>query len=116
MAVKLIEDVGSKNLGICFDTAQVLAALEIPSVSIHKLKNHIFHTHISDNLGSIHSNPHLTPDMGKIDWDETLKALKTIEYNYFLSLEIWELEFQKLDDEYIKGVNFLRELCNKYGI
>jgi len=116
MALKIMEDVGSNALGVCFDTAQSLISAELPSISIYKLRNHIFHTHISDNLGSLFSPRHLTPGRGRIGWDEVLKALKAVGYDYFLTLEISDEPLEMLDEVHIKGMTFLREVAEKQGI
>ena len=115
MNLKLIEDVGSENLGVCFDTAQALMAVEIPALSIHKLKDRIFHTHLSDNLGSFSRPRHLTPGRGQMDWDGILKALEDIGYDYFLSLEI-QGSAETLDEEYSKGKTFLKNAADKLNI
>ncbi len=114
MDLKLIEDVGSEALGICFDTAQVLLAVEIPAISIYKLKDRIFHAHLSDNLGSIISPRHLTPGRGRIEWGSVLKALKDVGYDSFLTLEI-SMPPEILDEEHVRGMSFLREVAKKIG-
>jgi sugar phosphate isomerase/epimerase len=115
MDLKLIEDVGSESLGVCYDTAQVLMAVEIPALSIYKLKDRIFHTHLSDNLGSFSRPRHLMPGRGQMDWDVILKALKDVGYDYFLSLEI-QTPTETLDEEYRRGMAFLKSVADKQNI
>jgi len=113
--LRLIEAVGSKYLGACYDTCHVVQAGEIPAVSVYKLGDKIFHCHISDNEGSIDSPPHMTPGRGRIDWRAVLRALKNVGYNGFLSIELIDMPNEMLDEEHLRAMTFLREMANKEG-
>ena len=76
-----------KNLGLNLDTCHVAVLNEDFSKVIRKFKDKIFHTHISDCKNSIHY--HLIPGYGEIDFGEIYSNLKEINYNGFLTAELY---------------------------
>jgi len=115
--LRLIEHVGSKVLGMNFDPSHLFPMGETPAIAILKLKDRVFHTHISDNDAS--SNVHWRPGKGKIDWVSVLKALKSVGYDYVLSVELEdapgaskpgvENASPAYDSELTKAIAFLKE-------
>ena len=76
-----------KNLGLNLDTCHVAVLNEDFSKVIHKFKDKIFHTHISDCKNSIHY--HLIPGYGEIDFVKIYSNLKEINYDGFLTAELY---------------------------
>lgn len=76
-----------KNLGLNLDTCHVEVSNENFSKVIHKFKDKIFHTHISDCKNSIHY--HLIPGYGEIDFVKIYSNLKEINYDGFLTAELY---------------------------
>ena len=76
-----------KNLGLNLDTCHVAVLNEDFSKVIHKFKDKIFHTHISDCKNSIHY--HLIPGYGEIDFEKIYSNLKEINYDGFLTAELY---------------------------
>ena len=76
-----------KNLGLNLDTCHVEVSNEEFSKVIHKFKDKIFHTHISDCKNSIHY--HLIPGYGEIDFVKIYSNLKEINYDGFLTAELY---------------------------
>ena len=76
-----------KNLGLNLDTCHVEVLNEDFSKVIHKFKDKIFHTHISDCKNSIHY--HLIPGYGEIDFEKIYSNLKEINYDGFLTAELY---------------------------
>ena len=76
-----------KNLGLNLDTCHVEVSNEDFSKVIHKFKDKIFHTHISDCKNSIHY--HLIPGYGEIDFVKIYANLKEINYDGFLTAELY---------------------------
>ena len=76
-----------KNLGLNLDTCHVEVSNEDFSKVIHKFKDKIFHTHISDCKNSIHY--HLIPGYGEIDFEKIYSNLKEINYDGFLTAELY---------------------------
>jgi sugar phosphate isomerase/epimerase len=96
---------------------------ETPAVAILRLKDRIFHTHISDNDAS--SNVHWRPGKGKIDWVSVLKALKAVGYDYVLSVELEDvpgvsrsgLDAEPIyDTELTKAIEFLKATGKEAGV
>jgi len=122
--LRLIEQVGSKALGMNFDPSHLFPMGETPAVAVLKLKGKIFHTHISDNDAS--SNAHWRPGKGKIDWVSVLKALKAVGYDYVLSIELEDVPGVSkpgvddaapvFDTELNKAMEFLREAAKEAGV
>ena len=61
---------------------------EYPPLSIHKLVGRILHVHARDTDGAL--NYSLPPGMGVLDWPEIVRALRAINYNGFISIELGE--------------------------
>jgi len=76
-----------KNLGVNFDICHAAVLGEnIPKV-IKKLGSKLFHTHISDCKNKIHY--HLIPGKGEINFKTMYKALMEINYNGYLTAELY---------------------------
>lgn len=76
-----------KNVGVNFDVCHSAVLNENIPETIVKLKNKLFHTHISDCKNRVHY--HLIPGMGKIDFNSMYNALKKIDYDGFLTGELY---------------------------
>lgn len=76
-----------KNIGLNLDTCHAAMLGENISEVIEKFGKKIFHTHISDCKNNIHF--HLLPGLGDIDFKEMRDSLKKIEYNGFLTAELY---------------------------
>ena len=124
-ALRLIEQVGSKALGVNWDSSHLFPSGETLVASILKLKNRIFHVHVADNDAL--TNCHWRPGKGKIDWKSCLKALKSIGYNYVLSLELEDAPGvispmgpedaePVFDKELVKSMKFLEEIAEGLDI
>ena len=84
--LRMIDEIGSERLGILMDTGHCNVNGEnLPQV-IASLKNVPFHIHIDDNHGD--SDSHLIPGQGNIDFDGLARALKEINYQGFISVEL----------------------------
>ncbi len=79
-------DIGHTNL-VCEDSADFIRAL-----GHDRLK--AIHLHDNDGIQDLHTLPYF----GIINWKETMKALKEIDYDGFLTFEIGEV-FSKMSDE-----------------
>lgn len=122
--LRLIEHVGSKALGMNFDPSHLFPMGETPAIAIMKLKSRVFHTHISDNDAA--SNVHWRPGKGKIDWVSVLKALKTVSYDYVLSVELEDVPGAGrpgkedadpvFDTELARAIEFLRMTAKEGGV
>lgn len=96
-AVQMIEDVGNPNFKMVLDTLACAGEMIDTPLVIRQLKNHIAHVHVNDDNKSY-------PGRGGIVWPPIFQALKEIDYQGFISTEIfvWETEPKKIASESIK--------------
>lgn len=86
-ALRLIEDVGSPNLKINLDPANLVMFGKNPINGVKKLGTHIVHTHAKDGWRRNGINEETPVGKGDVDWLAYLKALKEVNYQGFLCLE-----------------------------
>ncbi len=84
--VRLINSLGSENLGIVMDTGHCFVNKESLVDSLSMLRDIPFHIHIDDNSGL--SDDHLIPGEGRICFIPFLKALQGLDYDGFLTAEL----------------------------
>ncbi|MBM4087300.1 MAG: sugar phosphate isomerase/epimerase, partial [Planctomycetes bacterium] len=83
--VRLIDEIGSKHVGICLDTSHAhYMKIDIPG-AIRQSGHRLVATHISDNLGS--HDDHLFPCGGRIQWPPVVAALRAVGYQRLFNLE-----------------------------
>ncbi len=107
--LKIVEDVGSKNLRATFDVAHA-NTIGTPIIDfIDELGPLIKHVHVSDNIGF---NNHLPIGVGNIDYRAVLSRLIKNDYKGFLIIEGWipndPDQFIKLSRDKLK--NLLKDL------
>jgi len=85
--LKLVWEINSQKLGICFDTSHANLAENVCDV-VKKFKDWIINLHVSDNLGS--SDDHNIPGTGSINWQIFVNTLKSINYKGVFMLELLE--------------------------
>ena len=83
--LKLIEDINSPHLKLCFDTGHAHLLGEDLGNSIRKAGEKLKALHVHDNFGD--KDAHLPPYDGSIDWGEVAEALFDIGYNGVINLE-----------------------------
>jgi sugar phosphate isomerase/epimerase len=85
-ALRLLEHVDSKAMGVNFDPSHTFPVGDFPNISVYRLGKHIKHCHVSDNDGV--TNVHWRPGLGKIDWVAMFQALKDVGYDGVISIEL----------------------------
>ncbi|MBL8839517.1 MAG: sugar phosphate isomerase/epimerase [Alphaproteobacteria bacterium] len=132
-ALRLLEHVGSKAVGINFDPSHTFPVGDFPNVTVYRLGKRILHCHVSDNDGV--TNVHWRPGMGKIDWVAMFQALKDIGYDGTISVELEDVpgvsrgpnstapgvyRHPTATDEFVAetvaGMNYLKGICKDIGI
>ncbi|MEM2083920.1 MAG: sugar phosphate isomerase/epimerase [Nitrososphaerota archaeon] len=111
--LNLIKTINSKNLGLVFDTAHFFVQKEILPIALEKLKDNVFLIHLADNDGC--NDYHWAPGKGKIDWENFLKAVKKINYNRFLNIDVAG-KYEDIAKEINDGKNYILKLANKIDI
>jgi len=85
--LKLVWEINSQKLGICFDTSHANLAENICEV-VKKFKDWVISLHVSDNRGS--SDDHNIPGKGNINWQAFVNTLNLIDYKGVFMLELLE--------------------------
>lgn len=89
--INLISSFDTKYLGLNFDVGHFFCVNEDPALLIRSLKDHIFHIHLEDiSANRIHQ--HLIPGKGAIDFVNIFKALDSIDYDGFVTVELYPYE------------------------
>ena len=83
--LRLVKDIDSPYLKVCFDVGHAHVMGESISESIKMLGDHLKILHVHDNDGE--DDKHLPPYYGNIDWAEFAEALYEIGFEGVLSLE-----------------------------
>lgn len=101
-ALQLAEDTGESNVKVMFDTIHALYRNEVPSDYVYRMKDKLHHVHISDN-------DRLPPGQGYGNFDTVLKALKEIDYQGYLTMEVG-FHTRKADPDWYAqtSIDFLR--------
>ena len=131
-ALRLIEKVESEALCINFDPSHLFPVGDFPNISIYQLGSKIRHLHVSDNDAV--TNVHWRPGQGKMDWKEMFIALKEVEYDGVISIELEDVPGVSRGGESVPGVyrnavatdgfakesvlgmEYLKDICNQVGI
>jgi sugar phosphate isomerase/epimerase len=122
--LRLFEHVDSPALGANFDPSHLFPCGDLPQVAVYELGDRIFHCHFSDNDGT--SNAHWRPGRGKIDWAQTLVALKEVGFDGVISIELEDVPDRanssmvtagpRFDYENTESTAYLRELAAKHHV
>lgn len=78
----------SPMLGLNFDIGHFFCVRDEPAPTVHKLKDHIRHVHLED-IAATRVHHHLIPGEGVIDFGGTLKALKDVGYDGWVTVELY---------------------------
>jgi protein FrlC len=84
--LRMIEEMGSDQLGILLDTGHASVNGEDLAQAVLSLRGVPLHIHIDDNDGA--SDAHLVPGDGEIDFAPFVRALREIGYTGFVSAEL----------------------------
>ena len=81
--IRLVDELGQ---GICWDTGHGNISMQPQAKALRKIGRRLRLVHINDNFGE--DDVHLAPFLGKINWQEVMKALGEIRYEGSLNLEV----------------------------
>src|SRR5712692_357018 len=116
-AVRLVEEAGSSNIGILFDTFHANVEEKDVAAAYRLCGRHLKHVHTCENDRGV-------PGTGHVDWHGVFAAFKEIGYDGWLTIEsfnstikelaaataIWRDLAPSLDDIAFEGVAFLKRL------
>jgi fructoselysine 3-epimerase len=80
-AIEMMEEVNKPNVKLMFDTFHVLYRKEVSSDYIYRMGKDLRHMHISDNN-------RLPPGQGRGDFVSVINALKDIDFDGYLTMEL----------------------------
>jgi protein FrlC len=108
-ALQLAEQSGMDNVKVMFDTFHALYRNEVSSDYVYRMKDKLHHVHIADS-------DRLPPGQGRCDYDAVLRALKDINYDGYLSMEVGFHARQSEPDWYAKtSIAYLKEKLKEIG-
>ena len=98
IAKAVIEGISSNNFKILYDSAHAnVLSQGKPVETIKEFKGKIGHVHLSDNdrgrydiLGGTFSSKHMEIGKGNLDIKAILDALKDINYDGWIQIDVWE--------------------------
>ena len=89
--IELVDTINDPAVGICIDTGHAnVSGIHVGSF-IRMAGDRLKATHIDDNNRD--GDTHLPPFMGSVDWADTMKALKDINYQNDFSFELGSHRF-----------------------
>ena len=87
--LRLVDRVGSNNMGVLLDTGHALYAKEDLPTTVEKLNSKLFHVHVDDCYGDWDDD--LVP--GAVhDFTEFFRALRRIDYEGYVGLDIYPMQ------------------------
>ena len=107
---RLCEHLGTRTLGLNFDTGHAWASKENLYLIPAKLGRQIIGTHLCDNFG--YENLSLAPGAGSIDWPQVIKALIAAGYRGSFDIEI-ACRKEDVTRQYSEGRTFIATLLNR---
>lgn len=105
---KIIEEVGSKNLGVCFDPANVVGDKDTLEGAVDNLKHHIRLAHAKDVTLAPDGKPTYPPaGKGSLDYKRIFELLDPIPTcNHII------IEYVRTPDEATETISFLKPFCD----
>jgi protein FrlC len=102
-ALLLAEQTGESNVKVMFDTFHALYRSEVPSDYVYRMKDKLHHVHIADT-------DRLPPGQGQGNFHTVLQALKDIDYQGYLALEVGFTSRKGDPDWYAQtSLNYLKD-------
>lgn len=103
-ALELIRETGQDNVGVMFDTYHALYRNEVSADYIRTMGAQLVHVHASDT-------DRLPPGEGAVDWVGFMQALKDIDYQGHVTMEIGFNTRAAEPDRYARqALSFLKNL------
>jgi sugar phosphate isomerase/epimerase len=86
--LRFINNIDSTHIGLNFDIGHFFCVREDPADLIYRLGDYIGHFHLAD-IAQTRVHNHLIPGQGAIDFISIFKAIKGINYNGFVTVELY---------------------------
>ncbi len=85
---EFMSHVDSPAVGLNFDVGHMYCVGEDPAASLRRLAKYVRHVHLED-IAATRVHAHLVPGEGAIDFAATLRAVREISYNGWLTVELY---------------------------
>jgi len=105
--MRLIDAVGSKSLGVVFDTGHLFVQKEILPIAAEKLGDRIFLVHLADNDGVVDN--HWAPGKGNVHWESVLQAIQKIGYVGYLNIDVAG-QYEDISTEILTGKRYIEKI------
>jgi len=92
----LLDDLDPDVFGLNFDIGHFFCVGEDPSACIREMRDVIYHFHIED-IAATREHHHLLPGKGAIDFPSVFKAIEDIEYDGFITVELYPYDDQPVE-------------------
>jgi len=86
--LELMKHLYSPAVGMNFDIGHAYCVGDDPATSIPRVAKHIRHFHLED-IAATRVHHHLIPGTGAIDFAATLKAIRAINYQGWITIELY---------------------------
>lgn len=108
--VEFIKKFDSQYLKLNFDIGHFYCVNEDPSALILELRDYIQHFHMAD-IKEDRVHYHLIPGLGAIDFQNVFQAMKEIDYNGYVTVELYPykdnpIEAAKKSFEYLQSLEY----------
>jgi sugar phosphate isomerase/epimerase len=106
-AIEMMEEVKKPNVKLMFDTFHVLYRKEVSSDYIYRMGKDLRHMHISDNN-------RLPPGQGRGDFVSVINALKDIDFDGYLTMELG-FDRRDIEPDYVarQSYEYLKPLVDE---
>ena len=84
--IELVDRLDSPLVGVCWDTGHAHLSNLRQGKALEAIGPRLVATHIADNDRT--GDRHWLPYKGQIDWDDVMRALRTIDYQGLLNFEV----------------------------
>ena len=101
----MIESIGSRHLGVCYDVPNAVFAREAPDAAFRRLKDHIRLVHFSDTGLDVWKHDRI--GQGIVDFGSALRSMQEIGYTGPLVLEIIDSDGDNAIDQSVAAVSAL---------
>src|SRR5260370_1015285 len=86
--LELMQHLDSPAVGLNFDIGHFYCVGDEPAPTVHRLARHIRHFHLED-IAATRVHHHLIPGEGAIDFAATLRAIRAIGYQGWITIELY---------------------------
>src|SRR6516225_10148740 len=86
--LELVQHIDSPAVGLNFDMGHFYCVGDDPAQTVHRLARYIRHFHLED-IAATRVHHHLVPGEGAIDFAATFRAIRSIDYTGWITVELY---------------------------